>query len=104
MKEGDIMGGGSCCIAVLNKAPHPNAAKLFVNWVLSREGQTAWQKYTEVNSLRMDIPKFDLPADDVPQKGVNYFMLNSSKYNDRVGRREMHKIVEEALTKAGKGS
>ena len=36
MKEGDIMGGGSCCLAVMSKAPHPNAAKLFVNWVLSR--------------------------------------------------------------------
>jgi iron(III) transport system substrate-binding protein len=104
MKEGDIMGGGSCCMAVLGKAPHPNAAKLFVNWVLSREGQTAWQKYTEVNSLRMDIAKTDLPPDDVPQKGVNYFMLNSSKYNGRVGRREMHRIVEEALKKAGKGN
>ena len=60
LKEGDIMGGGSCCMAVMNRAPHPNATKLFINWVLSREGQSAWQKYTEVNSLRMDIPKSDL--------------------------------------------
>jgi iron(III) transport system substrate-binding protein len=102
MKEGDIMGGGSCCMAVMNRAPHPNATKLFVNWVLSREGQSAWQKYTEVNSLRMDIPKSDLPADDVPQKGVNYFMLNSAKYNDSVGRKELHRIVDEALKTAGK--
>ena len=104
MKEGEIMGGGSCCMAVMNKAPHPNATKLFVNWVLSREGQTAWQKYTEVNSLRMDIPKSDLPPDDVPRKGVNYFMLNSSKHNGRAGRKELHKIVEDALKKAGKGA
>jgi iron(III) transport system substrate-binding protein len=26
-------------IAVLEKAPHPNAARLFVNWMISREGQ-----------------------------------------------------------------
>jgi iron(III) transport system substrate-binding protein len=103
MKEGDIMGGGSCCIGVLNRAPHPNATKLFVNWVLSREGQTAWQKYAEVNSLRMDIPKTDLPPDDVPQKGVNYFMLNSSKHNGQAGRKELHRIVDEALQQAGKG-
>ena len=102
MKEGDIMGGGSCCLAVMNKAPHPNATKLFVNWVLSREGQIAWQKYTEVNSLRVDIPKTDLPPDDVPQKGVNYFMLNSAKYNGQEGRKALHQIVEDALKKAGK--
>jgi iron(III) transport system substrate-binding protein len=102
MKEGDIMGGGSCCLAVLNKAPHPNATKLFVNWVLSKDGQIAWQKYTEVNSLRVDISKTDLPPDDVPQKGVSYFMLNSAKYNDQAGRKELHRIVEEALKKTEK--
>ena len=102
MKEGDIMGGGSCCLAVMSKAPHPNAAKLFVNWVLSREGQSAWQKYTEVNSLRVDIPKTDLPPDDVPQKGVNYFMLNSAKYNGMEGRKALHQIVEDALKRAAK--
>jgi iron(III) transport system substrate-binding protein len=104
MKEGDIMGGGSCCLAVVSKTPHPSATKLFVNWVLSREGQSAWQKYTEVNSLRMDIAKTDLSPDDVPQKGVSYFMLNSSKYNDQAGRKELHRIVEEALKKAVKGN
>jgi iron(III) transport system substrate-binding protein len=104
LKEGDIMGGGSCCLAVMNKAPHPSATKLFVNWVMSKEGQSAWQKYTEVNSLRVDIAKTDLSPDDVPQKGVSYFMLNSSKYNDQVGRKELHRIVEEALKKAAKGN
>lgn len=102
LKEGEVMGGGSCCMAVLNKAPHPNAAKLFVNWVLSREGQSAWQKYAEINSLRMDISKSDLAPDDIPQKGVHYFMLNSAKYNEPGGRKAMHKIIEEALKNAGK--
>ena len=104
MKEGDIMGGGSCCVAAVSNAPHPNATRVFLNWVLSREGQSAWQKFTEVNSLRVDIPKTDLPPDDVPQKGVNYFMLNTAQYNGRAGRRAMHKIVDEALAKGGKGN
>ena len=102
LKEGEVMGGGSCCMAVMSKAPHPNAAKLFVNWVLSREGQTAWQKYATVNSLRMDIPKSDLAPDDVPQKGVNYFMINSYRYNDPTGRKAMHQLVEDALKKAAR--
>jgi iron(III) transport system substrate-binding protein len=103
LKEGEIMGGGACCLAVMSKAPHPNAATLFVNWVLSREGQSAWQKYAEVNSLRMDIPKDDLAPGYVPQKNVNYFMLNSYKYNDETGRKAMLELVESALKTAGKG-
>ena len=102
LKEGEVMGGGSCCMAVMTKAPHPNAAKLFVNWVLSREGQTAWQKYAEVNSLRMDIPKDDLGSEDVPQRGVSYFMINSYKYNDPARRKALQQVVEEALKKTGK--
>ena len=28
--------------AIVNNAPHPNAAKILINWLLSREGQLAW--------------------------------------------------------------
>ena len=44
-----------------------------------------------------------MTPDDVPQKGVNYFMLNSAKYNGQEGRKALHQIVEDALKKAGKG-
>ena len=33
-------GGSGCCISAFANAPHPNGAKLFVNWFLSKEGQT----------------------------------------------------------------
>jgi iron(III) transport system substrate-binding protein len=39
-KEGILRAAGSgCCISVFADAPHPNAAKLFVNWFLTREAQ-----------------------------------------------------------------
>lgn len=39
-KRGKLEARGSeCCIAVVAKAPHPNAAKLFVNWFLTKEVQ-----------------------------------------------------------------
>ncbi len=40
----------------LKNAPHPNAAKLFVNWILSKEGQTAYTQETLTNSRRLDVP------------------------------------------------
>lgn len=99
LKEGEIMGGGACCMARLGRAPHPNAARLFLNWVLSREGQTAWQKYSETNSLRMDIPKDDLPPWAAPQKGVDYFMLNAAQNQDPAKLKALNKLAEEALRK-----
>lgn len=99
LKEGEIMGGGSCCMALLNRAPHLNAARVFVNWVLSREGQIAWQKYGEINSLRTDIPKDNLPSWAVPHKGIDYFMLNSSENQDPAKIKAMEKLADKALKK-----
>lgn len=41
------------------KAPHPNGAKLFVNWLLTKEGQSVWSPATEINSRRKDVPVTD---------------------------------------------
>ncbi|HEX2229396.1 MAG TPA: extracellular solute-binding protein, partial [Candidatus Binatia bacterium] len=70
LKEGGtIGGGGSSVIALVNRAPHPNAAKVFINWYLSGEGQSVWQKVMNVkeveasDSMRIDIPKDDVLPD-----------------------------------------
>ena len=46
---------------LVNKAPHPNAAKLFANWMLTKEAQSDWAKRGFVNSRRTDVPP-GLPA------------------------------------------
>ncbi|MCZ6625703.1 MAG: ABC transporter substrate-binding protein, partial [Deltaproteobacteria bacterium] len=38
------------------RAPHPNAAKVFINWYLSRQGQTAVTRINKGNSRRLDVP------------------------------------------------
>ncbi len=53
-----IAGGG---LVMYSRAPHPNAARLFANWVLTREGQTIWRKTLQGNSRRTDVE----PADPV---------------------------------------
>lgn len=42
-------------IQLLNKAPHPNAAKLYLNWFLSREGQGEITKIVGFASRRTDV-------------------------------------------------
>lgn len=75
--------------------------RVFINWFLSREGQIAWQKHTDRNSLRTDIPKESIGKwkDKLPPDDGNYIFTNLPKYNDlRAGQ----KIVEEALAQAAK--
>ncbi len=79
LKEGlTVGGGGSSVIVLVNRAPHPNAAKVFINWYLSRQGQMVWQnvmnkKEVEASdSMRIDIPKDDVLADAKRVEGKKY--------------------------------
>jgi iron(III) transport system substrate-binding protein len=78
-KDGVGMEAGGTMISLMNRAPHPNAAKVLINWFLSREGQIAVQKGDPhdqgPNSLREDIPKDELPIWSRRQKGARYFRL-----------------------------
>jgi len=71
LKEaGNSVGlNGNSGLALISKAAHPNAAKVFTNWFLSRKGQMVWQEVMNAkvgeasNSMRIDIPKNNvLPA------------------------------------------
>jgi iron(III) transport system substrate-binding protein len=105
MKEGMGMTSSSGNIGLLNRAPHPNAAKVFVNWFLSREGQLTLQreytkhKVTASNSLRIDIPKDMLPPDERLEEGVEYIEVESP---ERMSMEPILKVYNEALRAAGK--
>jgi ABC-type Fe3+ transport system substrate-binding protein len=79
-------GGGS--MSLIKGAPNPNAARVFINWFLSRRGQIALQKYTDLygedppNSRRVDIPKDMLPHGNRIIPGKRYFDVSDPKYAD----------------------
>ena len=83
LKEGggQIGGGSSSVITLLNRAPHPAAAKLFVNWYLSRRGQALVQKVVntmvveDFDSMRIDIPKNDIIGDGRRLEGRKYQVI-----------------------------
>ena len=51
------VGAGTDAASWLASSRNSNAAKVFLNWILSREGQMQFQKQTHANSLRIDIQK-----------------------------------------------
>ncbi len=101
LKEGEILSGGYCCLAALNRAPNPNAAKVFVNWILSRDGQTAWQKLpgSPTASLRTDIAKDYLPQNIVPKKGGKYFHVHEANHYNPKNLKAIRKIIKDAAKK-----
>jgi ABC-type Fe3+ transport system substrate-binding protein len=74
----EISTSGNSGLALISNAPNPNAARLFINWFLSREGQTVWQTVmnTKVlepsDSMRVDIPKDKVSAPAKREEGRKY--------------------------------
>jgi iron(III) transport system substrate-binding protein len=51
-----IWSVGVCGLQMPTKAPHPNAAKVFINWILTKDVQASIMKAVELNSRRVDVP------------------------------------------------
>jgi iron(III) transport system substrate-binding protein len=94
LKEGECTSTTNGNVALLSRAPHPNAGRVALNWLLSREGQIEYQKFQqEANSLRDDIPKDHLPAYVRRLDGVRYFGIDNPER--RKDEEPIRKIVEE---------
>jgi iron(III) transport system substrate-binding protein len=60
-------------VAMIDNAPHPNAAKVFVNWIASKEGNEVFNRAMGTASTRNDIDESFLPPEIIPKEGVQYF-------------------------------
>ncbi len=58
---------------LMNRAPHPNAARLFTNWIAMQEGSEVFNHAEGNVSTRADVDNSWAPADAIPQPGVEYF-------------------------------
>ncbi len=99
LKEGGTLSAGGGTISFIDKAPHPNAAKLFVNWLLSREGQIEFQKRDGSDSFRIDIPKQNVSRENRRIEGADYFEGDDPRFSDR---RPADKLLNEIFLKTGK--
>jgi iron(III) transport system substrate-binding protein len=92
-KEGSNLNAGFGTVVLVNQAPHPNAAKVYLNWLLSKEGQTDWSVGSGYPSRRLDVPKDHLDPLKLPKEGVSYQKQYKEEYtrlqdevNDFVGK------------------
>ncbi len=61
-------------------APHPNATTVFVNWFLSKEGQTLYSMTALAESARLDVPTDHLDKGDLRVPGIKYFMSEDEDF------------------------
>lgn len=78
---GGIVQAGSGILTLINKAPHPNAARLFINWIASKEGMEFYSRVNRVPTTRSDIDESFLPAEEIPRSGQAYFDNSDWKYS-----------------------
>ena len=54
-KEGTFVSVGNGGPVVIKNPPHPNAARVYVNWLLSKEGQQLYSKVFGQATRRLDV-------------------------------------------------
>lgn len=75
--EGSYFGSAVGSMVMVDKPAHPNAAKVFVNWFLSKEGQALFAKTAKEQSRRIDVPP-GIAADRLFQEGVKYIDFDTA--------------------------
>ena len=60
-------------VALIQGTPHPNASRVFVNWLFSKEGQMIFHKNSLTVGFRKDVPSFIPPEGQV--NPVNPIMM-----------------------------
>ncbi len=87
-KEAPGIGANNGALVLMQSAPHPNGARLFINWYLSREGQIAFrQANTGIEDERTTSLREDLPPEVVPElarrrKDVEYVEIGRHDWMD----------------------
>jgi len=66
--SGRSVSTGTAGIQLLNRALHPNAAKVYINWLLTKEVQTRISAATNQNSRHLEVPPADPEAVPDPQR------------------------------------
>ncbi|NIO06731.1 MAG: hypothetical protein GTO40_01600, partial [Deltaproteobacteria bacterium] len=94
--------GSSNNIMVLDRRPNPNATKLFLNWFLSKEGQTirhTKSSGTPDQSFRLDVTEMGKVHEaEMRRPGIDYMMVAHDRELQKK-RPEAEKFVEQLYRK-----
>lgn len=67
------LAGGFGLVNLWTNAPHPNAARVFANWIASKEGVALFGELDNGVPVRNDVDPTWVTPDQIPQPGGKYF-------------------------------
>lgn len=94
--EAHYITAGGANIGLINKAPHPKATRVFINWLLSKEGQTLNSRLERQQSRRLDVPTDHLKPDLIRDSKIKYFYSNREEWHAR--RLEFNEMARQVFT------
>ncbi len=95
--EGQALTSGSGNLSLIDGAPHPNASRVFINWLLSKEGQVLFSQASLVQSAREDIPIDFLDPVKMRATGVKYVWAETEEMLLKLGN-EQRPIFKEIFS------
>jgi iron(III) transport system substrate-binding protein len=98
-KEGLFTTGGPGHLMAIKNPPHPNAAKVFANWLLGRDGQELFGRTMAVGSRRLDLDtkwlkEFGLIASKDSLTVEEFYRLENQS------EEKLHKLREQGVAAA----
>lgn len=98
LKEGYLYVAGTGAISAVNKLAHPNAAAVFLNWLLTREGQTVFSRSFGAPSMRIDVPTAGINPASLFQPDDKLFPYDEKMAIASGERTAINKrVIEEAM-------
>ncbi len=98
LNEGSATTASGGCIAMLKRAAHRNASLVFLNWLLTKEGQTIFQKTFGAPSARLDVDMTGIDPAFIPQEGEKLISTVSEEWwAGTAGRIEIIKRIFKPL-------
>ncbi len=88
-------GPASGVLVLLKGAPHPKAAQLFLNWIITKEGMQLYSDLEGAPTTRSDLDTSKLLIQEsIPKPGVKYFDTAEWNYVMKGARKQFKKIKQ----------
>jgi ABC-type Fe3+ transport system substrate-binding protein len=89
------LGGGFGLVNLWTNAPHANAARVFVNWIASKDGVSLYGELDGQVPVRNDVDPTWVQPDQIPQPGGKYFDTYDPDYvlTKRVEARDFYASI-----------
>jgi iron(III) transport system substrate-binding protein len=97
LREGTYITAGNGSLVIARNAPHPNALRVYVDYLLSPEGQLEWSKAAGFASLRRDVPKDHVQDLLIPKENMTYRDISMRRYVEM--REEIVQFIKSVLAR-----